>query len=55
MTCEVYAREERLKKEVRDLKIEIDKTKQKAEVSKIVDTDYFRHLRAKAKELRTKK
>ena len=55
MAREVYAREERLKKEVQDLKIEIDKNKQRSEVSKIVDTDYFRHLRAKAKELRTKK
>ena len=54
MAGEIYAREERLKKEVRDLKIEVDKTKQKAEVSKIVDTDYFRNLRIKAKELRTK-
>ncbi len=54
MAGEIYNREERLKKEVRDLKIEIDKTKQKAEVSKIVDTDYFRNLRTKAKELREK-
>ena len=54
MAGEIYNREERLKKEVRDLKIEIDKTRQKAEVSKIVDTDYFRNLRTKAKELRKK-
>ncbi len=52
MAGEIYTREERLKKEVRNLKIEIDKTRQKAEVSKIVDTDYFRNLRTKAKELR---
>ncbi|MFA6584268.1 MAG: hypothetical protein WCS77_08225, partial [Elusimicrobiaceae bacterium] len=55
MAGEVYAREERLKKEVRALKIEIDKAKQTAEVSKIVETDYFRNLRAKVKELRMKK
>lgn len=55
MANEVYAREEKLKQQVRDLEIEIDKTKQKDEVSKIVDTDYFRTLRAKARELRTKK
>ncbi len=54
MAGEIYAREELLKKEVRELKIVIDKTKQNTEVSKIVDTEYFRNLKNKAKELRLK-
>ncbi|MBP7653382.1 hypothetical protein KA977_08160 [Candidatus Dependentiae bacterium] len=54
MANEIYMREEQLKKEVRELKIEIDKNKQNTEVSKIVDTDYFRDLKNKVKVLRGK-
>lgn len=52
MRHEVYSREERLKQEVRELKIEIDRSKQSAEVKKITGTDYFKTLRDKASKLR---
>ncbi len=53
MRDEVYSREQRLKQEVRELKIEIDKSKQSAEVKKITGTDYFKQLREKASKLRS--
>jgi len=52
MMREVYVREERLKSEVHELKIEIDKAKQAREVAKITGTDYFKQLREKANKLR---
>ena len=55
MAAEVKARENRLKKQVEDLKIEIDHTKQARQVAEITDTDYFQTLKQKAKDLREKK
>jgi methyl-accepting chemotaxis protein len=52
MALEVQAREEKLKQEVVKLKIEIDVAKQNKEVSEIVDSDYFRDLKAKKEELK---
>ncbi len=52
MRHEVDSREQRLKQEVRELKIEIDKSRQSAEVKKITGTDYFKNLRDKADKLR---
>jgi energy-coupling factor transport system substrate-specific component len=52
MRHQVYSREQRLKQEVSELKIEIDKSKQSAEVKKITGTDYFKNLREKASKLR---
>jgi len=54
MVAEVYAREQPLKNEVGVLKIEIDKSRQQAEVARITGTDYFKQLRAKADSLRLK-
>lgn len=53
MAREVRAREERLRQEVRELKIEIDETRQAKRVAEITGTDYFRDLRARAAELRS--
>lgn len=52
MAREVRAREERLKAEVRELRIEIDEARQAKRVAEITDTDYFRNLRARAADLR---
>ncbi|MFN2158336.1 MAG: cyclic nucleotide-binding domain-containing protein [Anaerolineales bacterium] len=48
----VEARENQLKREVKDLKIEIDKVKQARQVAEITETEYFQELRSKISELR---
>ncbi len=52
MIHEIYAREQRLQQQVQELRIEIDKSRQTQQVSKITGTDYFRELRGKANDLR---
>jgi hypothetical protein len=52
MAREVHAREQRLKQQVQELRIEVDKARQSQQVSKITGTDYFRQLRNKASDLR---
>jgi two-component system cell cycle response regulator len=52
MADEVRAREARLKAKVRELRIEIDATRQSAKVAEITGSDYFKDLRARAGELR---
>ena len=49
---EVYAREERLRREVRSLEVQIDESKRARQVAEIADTDYFQTLQRKARELR---
>ena len=53
MAREVEAREDRLKKEVNELRIEIDKVKQARQVAEITDTEYFQELRSKVRQLRS--
>ena len=48
----VRAREERLRAEVRELRIEIDQAKQQKRLAEITETDFFRDLRARADDLR---
>lgn len=55
MASEVQAREQRLKHEVQQLRIEIDEAKKARQVAAITETDYFRTLQQKARELRTRK
>ncbi len=52
MAREVQAREERLRQEVRELRIEIDASRQERQVAEITETDYFQSLRSRAAELR---
>jgi DNA-binding response OmpR family regulator len=52
MAREVQAREERLKQQVQELRIEVDQARQSQQVSKITGTSYFRELRGKAGDLR---
>jgi hypothetical protein len=52
MIDKVHAREEHLKRQVRELRIEIDQTKKERHVREIVESDYFRDLQATAREMR---
>jgi two-component system, cell cycle response regulator len=52
MAREVHAREERLQREVRELRIEIDQSRQAKQVAEITESDYFRRLRGQADDLR---
>lgn len=54
MVREVYAREQRLQREVQQLRIEIDEVKRARQVAEITETDYFAQLRRKAHELRSR-
>ncbi len=54
MVYEVQARENRLKEQVRELRIEMDKGKRDSQVAEITDSNYFQTLRGKAQDLRDK-
>jgi CHASE3 domain sensor protein len=49
---EAYIREQSLKQEIRQLRIEIDEAKRQKQVSEIVETDFFQDLRERARTLR---
>lgn len=55
MAAQVKAREQKLKQEVAQLRIEIDETKRKKEVSEIVDSEFFKDLKSKASDMRRKR
>lgn len=50
---EVQARENQLKAQIQELRIEIDEIKRAKQVDEIVDTDYFQRLSAQAKRMRS--
>jgi len=52
MAQEVISREKQLRREVKQLRIEIDEVKKARHVQEIVDTDYFKELQAAAREMR---
>jgi two-component system, cell cycle response regulator len=54
MAREVRAREERLQRQVHELRIEVDEAKRTREVAEITGTDYFRNLQEQAHQLRSK-
>ncbi|MCA1646541.1 MAG: response regulator [Chloroflexi bacterium] len=54
MAREVRAREERLQRQVRELRIEVDEANRAREVAEITGTDYFRKLKERADELRSR-
>ncbi|MFQ5794605.1 MAG: PAS domain S-box protein [Candidatus Bipolaricaulia bacterium] len=49
---EAYIREQKLKQQIEQLRIEIDETKKVRQVAEITETDYFQQLKEKAKELK---
>ena len=55
MAREVQQREERLKQQVAELKIEIDQSKRSQQVAEVTDTQYFRDLQERSKELRNRR
>jgi hypothetical protein len=52
MVQAVKEREEKLRREVAQLRIEIDEEKRKQQVSEITETDYFQSLAERAREIR---
>lgn len=52
MAEQVYAREQKLKQQVQELRIEIDQTRQAKKVQEITGSDYFQSLRGQAQDLR---
>jgi CheY-like chemotaxis protein len=52
MAREFQAREQRLKQQVRELRIEIDRASKQRQVEKITGTDYFKNLRNNARQMR---
>jgi hypothetical protein len=52
VALEAYAREERLKRQIAELRIEIDETRKQRQVAEITETDYFQKLQEKARGLR---
>ena len=49
---EAYIREQRLKQEIQQLRIEIDEVKRQQQVAEITETDFFQDLKNKAEEIR---
>jgi nitrate/nitrite-specific signal transduction histidine kinase len=54
MADEVQSREGKLKRQVEELKIEIDLAKQESQVAEITETDFFRELQQKAQRMRAR-
>lgn len=54
MAQEVRAREQRLHRQVQELRIEIDQQRQAQQVAEVTDTDYFRPLQQRAKIVRVR-
>jgi CRP-like cAMP-binding protein len=52
MVRQVYMREQNLKRQVTELRIEIDEAKQAGQVAEITETEYFQELQKKARRLR---
>lgn len=54
MVDKVHQREVTLRRQVEELKIEIDEAKQSKQVSEIVDSDFFQNLQQKARVMRNR-
>jgi GAF domain-containing protein len=52
---EAYIREQSLRQEIQELRIEIDEAKRKQHVSEIVDTELFQDLQSKARTMRSRR
>ena len=55
MATQVRKREDALREEIAQLKIEIDETKRKKHVSEITESEFFQDIQARAKDLRQKR
>ncbi len=54
MAREVISREQDLRRQVEELRIEIDVVKQQQQVAEITESDYFRSLQEKARQMRAR-
>lgn len=52
---EAYQREQALRQEIKQLRIEIDEAKLEQQVSETVETDFFQDLQAKARDIRRRR
>jgi hypothetical protein len=52
MAQQIYVREQKLKQQVQELKIEINETKRQKQVKEIVESDFFQDLASRAQTLR---
>jgi hypothetical protein len=52
MAREVHARENRLRRQVQELRIEIDEARQTTKVAEITESDYFKQLLRQSVQLR---
>lgn len=52
---EAYIREQSLKQQIQQLRIEIDEVKRQKQVSEIVDSDFFQDLQEKARSIRSRR
>ncbi len=55
MAKTVYAREQRLKAQVQELQIVIDETKRQEQVSELTESDFFKDLTQKARQIRDRR
>ena len=55
MVSQVYSREQRLKEQVQELRIEIDERRKQREVAEITETEYFRQLLIKVEQLKRRR
>ena len=55
MVDKVHQREQALRQQVEELKIEIDENKRQKQVSEIVESDFFQQLQERARTLRQRK
>jgi hypothetical protein len=55
MALEVYAREQRLRQQLQELRIEIDESRRERQVAEVVETEYFQQLQEKARAFRASK
>ncbi len=55
MVNKVYQREQALRRQVEELRIEVDEAKRQKQVSEIVDTGFFQELQDKARQMRERR
>jgi hypothetical protein len=55
MVSKVHQREQILRRQVEELKIEIDEAKRQKQVNEIVESDFFQNVQARAQAMRQRR
>jgi nitrogen fixation/metabolism regulation signal transduction histidine kinase len=55
MAIEVQSREQRLRRQVEALRIEVDESKKELQVAEITESEYFHNIQERAQEIRTRR